>query len=116
MAYFIRTKKTLGDNERWAEEQDLLNEALTMAKSRVVVKRPVNAPPLGTSSDEAGKNTIRLPSFDLMVCRTASSTELVSVVTKTDERRTLMCYPKSLSCYVARYTCLMFTFYHRRLF
>ena len=62
---FHTNEKTLGDDERWAEEQDLLNEALTLAKSRVVVKRPVNAPPLGTSSVEAGRSTIRLPSFDL---------------------------------------------------
>jgi len=40
------------------KQQDLRNEAHTLAKSRVVVKRPVNAPQLGTSSVEAGQNTI----------------------------------------------------------
>ena len=36
------------DLERRQEERDLLNKALALAKARVVVKRPINAPPLGS--------------------------------------------------------------------
>lgn len=53
------------DNERWQQEQELLNAALALAKSRVVVKRPVNAPPLGTSTDVPYDMSVPLPSFEL---------------------------------------------------
>ena len=56
-------EKQTDEERRWLEERDLLLEALALAKSRVVVKRPIKAPPLGTSI-EMGKD-IRLPSFDL---------------------------------------------------
>jgi 16S rRNA G966 N2-methylase RsmD len=55
------------DNEektdRIKEEQDLLIEALMLAKKRVVVKRPVTAFPLGIEKDiDAG---IKMPSYEL---------------------------------------------------
>ena len=52
-----------GDDERQQEERDLLNEALSLAKSRVVVKRPINAPPLGSPDDT--KEDVCIPSFEL---------------------------------------------------
>ena len=52
------------DADRRRQEQELLKEALALAKSRVVVKRPVNAPALGTSS-EVSCSSVPLPSFEL---------------------------------------------------
>lgn len=56
-------EKSCDDQQRLQEERDLLNEALKLSKSRVVVKRPINAPPLGSSDDEG--EDVRLPSFNL---------------------------------------------------
>ena len=48
---------------RIQEEQDLLNEAILLAKKRVVVKRPINAFPLGM--DDSMSGDIKVPSYDL---------------------------------------------------
>lgn len=53
------------DEGRRYQEQELLKQALKLAKSRVVVKRPVNATPLGTSSEISIDNKVPLPSFEL---------------------------------------------------
>mmetsp|Transcript_24839 Transcript_24839/g.36729 ORF Transcript_24839/g.36729 Transcript_24839/m.36729 type:complete len:417 (+) Transcript_24839:179-1429(+) len=62
------------DRKRSIEERELLQVALSLAKSRVVVKRPVNAPALGYQSEDKMMNnpsgidssdTIQLPSFHL---------------------------------------------------
>lgn len=50
--------------DRYLQEKELLIEALSIAKSRVVVKRPIASPPLGISVDEE-TNKALLPTFDL---------------------------------------------------
>eukprot|EP00551_Chaetoceros_affinis_P007702 CAMPEP_0203667820 /NCGR_PEP_ID=MMETSP0090-20130426/4573_1 /ASSEMBLY_ACC=CAM_ASM_001088 /TAXON_ID=426623 /ORGANISM="Chaetoceros affinis, Strain CCMP159" /LENGTH=452 /DNA_ID=CAMNT_0050532089 /DNA_START=80 /DNA_END=1438 /DNA_ORIENTATION=+ len=50
--------------ERIEEEQALLEEALMLAKKRVVVKRPVTAPPLGTQKG-AQIIGVKMPSYEL---------------------------------------------------
>lgn len=60
---FQTNEKMDFDDERQQEERDLLNEALSLAKSRVVVKRPINAPPLGSPDDT--KEDVCIPSFEL---------------------------------------------------
>jgi 16S rRNA (guanine1516-N2)-methyltransferase len=51
------------DSFRLSEEVDLLDKALTLAKSRVVVKRPIHSPPLGIHARV--KSDVRLPTYDL---------------------------------------------------
>ena len=43
------------------EEMDLLLLALDAADARVVVKRPIKAPPLGTAPMEASRNSVEPP-------------------------------------------------------
>ena len=59
----LQSNNVEDDNFRLAEEVDLLDTALALTKSRVVVKRPINAPPLGTLAGV--KSDVRLPSYDL---------------------------------------------------
>ncbi len=66
----FQTNEVASDDEkREKEERDLLQNALSLSKSRVVVKRPVNAPPLGYRRNENGDFTsseeICRPSFEL---------------------------------------------------
>ncbi len=60
---FQTNEKSDSDKERKQEERNLLNEALSLATSRVVVKRPINAPPLGCPDGANGD--VRTPSFEL---------------------------------------------------
>ncbi len=66
----FQTNEAASDDERREkEERNLLQNALSLSKSRVVVKRPVNAPPLGYRRDENGdfscSEETRRPSFEL---------------------------------------------------
>lgn len=51
--------------DRCLDEKDLLIEALSVAKSRVVVKRPIASPPLGISTQREEKDKTLMPTFDL---------------------------------------------------
>lgn len=53
------------NQDRCLEEKELLIEALSIAKSRVVVKRPIASPPLGISAEMEEKDKTLLPTFDL---------------------------------------------------
>lgn len=68
----FQTNRTMSeDRKRSIEERELLRVALSLAKSRVVVKRPANAPALGDDkkiidpSEIDSSDTIPLPSFHL---------------------------------------------------
>lgn len=63
---FQTNESNADDVERWSQERTLLDSALNLAKKRVVVKRPVNAETLGTSSSMNNEqNSVPLPSFQL---------------------------------------------------
>ncbi len=52
--------------DRIEEERNLLNEALLLAKKRVVVKRPIAALPLGSEDIEKDVLTvIKMPNYEL---------------------------------------------------
>ena len=53
------------DNNRIREEQALLTTACKYSARRVVVKRPISAPPLGCSSIGESKRDIAMPSYDI---------------------------------------------------
>jgi 16S rRNA (guanine1516-N2)-methyltransferase len=59
----LQSNNVEDDSFRLKEEVDLLDTALALTKSRVVVKRPINAPPLGILAGV--KSDVRLPSYDL---------------------------------------------------
>ncbi|GFH51426.1 hypothetical protein CTEN210_07902 [Chaetoceros tenuissimus] len=63
---FQTNESNADDVERWRQERTLLDSALNLAKRRVVVKRPVNADPLGVSSSMNNEqNSASLPSLQL---------------------------------------------------
>jgi len=50
---------------RRREEGELLKAALSLARRRVVVKRPVGASPLGVGEGDTGGVGVRMPSYEL---------------------------------------------------
>ena len=65
----LRTADKTDDNiqsekSRIEQERNLLRVAYKSATKRVVVKRPIGAPPLGCL-DTSGDNSIASPSFDI---------------------------------------------------
>lgn len=63
---FHTNETTSNDHDRCIQEKNLLLGALAIAKSRVVVKRPIAAPPLGTTITGNGETKkCLLPTFDL---------------------------------------------------
>lgn len=59
----LQSNHNVDDNVRLTDEVDLLDKALALTKSRVVVKRPINATPLGVHTGVT--SDVRLPSYDL---------------------------------------------------
>eukprot|EP00804_Cyclotella_cryptica_P028201 CCRYP_011035-RA/>CCRYP_011035-RA protein AED:0.04 eAED:0.04 QI:412/1/1/1/0/0/2/134/408 len=61
----MKKSDTLEESYRIKEERDLLRAAYNSARSRVVVKRPIAAPPLGyLTTHDIDKNVIK-PSYDI---------------------------------------------------
>jgi hypothetical protein len=61
----IQDDKSQSENIRIEQEQRLLEMACKCAIRRVVVKRPIAAPPLGYLSSDVVENAVRSPSYDI---------------------------------------------------
>jgi 16S rRNA (guanine1516-N2)-methyltransferase len=64
-AEIMQDDKSQSENIRIEQEQRLLEMACRCAIRRVVVKRPIAAPPLGHLSSDVVENSVRSPSYDI---------------------------------------------------